>query len=130
MDLEPCSYPQIHSTHRFGLEPINSDIRFADEKVKKALGKLKQHDSPDHWLYEHIVRAFQTIRSNAFSGIRIHKRLIPPEYIRKYGIDNLLKYNLPKGWRLLYSIGRDETIILALILEWMNHKDYEKRFGY
>ena len=60
----------------------------------------------------------------------IPRRLIPKHYIRKYGIDNLWKYDLPKGWRLLYSIARDQVIIIAIILEWLSHPEYERRFGY
>ena len=25
---------------------------------------------------------------------------------------------------------KDEVIVIAIILEWMNHKDYERRFEY
>ncbi len=58
------------------------------------------------------------------------KRLIPKHYIKRYGIDNLWKYDLPKGWRLLYSIAREEILIVAIILEWLSHPEYERRFGY
>ena len=51
------------------------------------------------------------------------------EYLR-YKITNLWKYDLPKGWRLIYSIGREGVEILSIILEWMNHKNYERRFNY
>ena len=50
--------------------------------------------------------------------------------IKKYGIDNLWKYNFPNAWRLIYSVARDEIIVVTIILEWMNHKEYEKRFNY
>jgi hypothetical protein len=48
----------------------------------------------------------------------------------KYGIDNLWKYDLPGAWRLLYSVSGDKIEVMAIILEWLNHKKYEKRFGY
>jgi hypothetical protein len=50
--------------------------------------------------------------------------------LKKYKIDNLWKYDLPKAWRLLYSVARDEIIIISIILEWLPHKEYEKRFKY
>jgi len=56
--------------------------------------------------------------------------LIPLRYIKKYEVKNLWKYNLSKGWRLLYSIESEELIIVSIILEWLNHKEYEKRFKY
>jgi len=104
-------------------------IVFADEKVKEAFDKIK--NSPDEKrLYGHLMRAFKDIEENPSAFIRIRYKLIPKEYIKKYQIDNLWKYDLPNGWRLLYSLGRDEIEIIAIILEWMDHKNYERRFGY
>jgi len=37
---------------------------------------------------------------------------------------------IPNGWRLIYSVANGEIKILSIILEWMSHKDYERRFGY
>lgn len=56
---------------------------------------------------------------------------MPKEYKEKFGqINNLWKYNLPEGWRLIYTIKRNEVIVLSIIFEWLKHKDYEKRFRY
>jgi hypothetical protein len=60
----------------------------------------------------------------------IPKKLFPKSYIKKYGIDNLWKYDLPTGWRLLYSVKAEEIVVLAIILEWLPHKKYERRFNY
>ncbi|MFW5847212.1 MAG: hypothetical protein ACOCUU_03590 [Nanoarchaeota archaeon] len=70
------------------------------------------------------------LEENAFCGIQIQKKLVPKVYLEKYGIDNLLKYDLPKGWRLIYSVVSRDVQILSIILEWMSHKDYQRRFGY
>ena len=76
-------------------------------------------------------RAVADLRKNAFSGIQIAKRLIPKEYQAKYGsLTNLWKYNLPNAWRLIYTIKRDEVVVLSVVWEWMTHKEYEQRFGY
>ncbi|MFH1978112.1 MAG: hypothetical protein ABIJ92_02200 [Candidatus Aenigmatarchaeota archaeon] len=102
---------------------------FADENVKKAYDNLK--DSPgEKWLYDSISNAFKEIEKNPNAFIHIKQKLIPKEYIKKYGIDNLWKYDLPNGWRLLYSLGRDKIEVIAIILEWLDHKNYEKRFGF
>ncbi len=46
-------------------------------------------------------------------------------------MNNLWKYDLPDGWRIIYTITTPNKIeILAIILEWSDHKGYEKRFGY
>lgn len=55
---------------------------------------------------------------------------IPKSYIDKYNIDNLWKYDLPKGWRLIYSVANGEVLIVSIIIEWMKHKEYERKFNY
>ncbi len=109
---------------------MKSKVIFADEKVKQAFEKLKDSNTEDINLYNWLNRAFKDIEENSFCGLHISKKLIPKEYSQKYGINNLWKYNLPNAWRLLYSIGKDELIIVAIVLEWLSHKDYERRFKY
>ncbi len=46
------------------------------------------------------------------------------------GIDNLFWHNLPKGWRLVYSIAGNNVEVLAIIIEYFDHKNYERRFKY
>jgi len=62
--------------------------------------------------------------------VALNKKLIPRRYITKYGINNLYKYDLPNAWRLLYSLGKEGIEIIAVILEWCPHKEYEKLFHY
>lgn len=109
---------------------MKSRVVFADERTKEAYDKLKDSKTEDKRLYEWLDRAFDDLAENAFCGIQIPKKLIPKEYTNKYGITNLWKYNLPNAWRLLYSVAKDEIIVISIIIEWMDHKDYEKRLGY
>jgi mRNA-degrading endonuclease RelE of RelBE toxin-antitoxin system len=110
---------------------MKSDIIFADEKIQKALNKLKKSKTEDKKLYNFLIRAFEDLSKNAFCGIQIPKKQISKDYIKKFGnLDNLWKYNLPDAWRLIYTIKNSEIIVLTIILEWMSHKDYEKRFKY
>lgn len=102
-------------------------VVFADEKVQKAYFKAKEEDPS---LYKFLDRATDDIKANPKCGIEIPKRLIPKIYIQKYGINNLWKYNLPNAWRLVYSITGNEVEILAILLEWFPHGDYERRFKY
>ncbi len=30
---------------------------------------------------------------------------------------------------MIYSVAKDEVIVIAIILEWMNHKNYERRLS-
>ncbi len=104
-------------------------IVFADENIKKAFDKLKESNS-ERRLYENLMRAFDDIKRSPTAFINIRQNLIPKEYTTKFQIDNLWKYDLPNGWRLLYSLGRNEIEIIAIVLEWLCHKDYERRFRY
>lgn len=45
-------------------------------------------------------------------------------------LTNLWKYDLPDAWRLIYTIKEDEIKILSIILEWFDHKEYERKFNY
>jgi len=106
---------------------MKSEIQFVNEKIKAAFEKLKNEDKKMHEL---ILRAFEDMENNAFCGIQMPKKLIPKEYIKKYNVRNLWKYNLPDAWRLIYSIEGKNLLVFSIILEWMNHKEYERRFGY
>ena len=110
---------------------LTCEVKFGDENLKKAYLELESGKFEDKQLKEWLDQAVNEVRSNAFCGIQIPKRLIPKEYNKKYGpLTNLWKYNLPNAWRLIYTIKRDEVIVLSIVLEWMSHKEYNKRFGY
>ena len=104
-----------------------SKVIFVDEKLEKEFLNLEENNE----IKKFIQRAINDIKQNAFCSIPIPKRLIPKEYTSKYQIKNLWKYDLPDGWRLLYSITTPNKIeIISIIIEFLNHKDYEKRFKY
>ncbi|MFA5855755.1 MAG: hypothetical protein WC867_00205 [Candidatus Pacearchaeota archaeon] len=104
-----------------------SNVVFANDKIEKEFYKLDINNE----IRKYISRAIKDIQENAFCGIQIPKRLFPKEYFQKYKITNLWKYDLPDGWRLIYTITTPNKVeILAVILEWFSHTDYEKRFNY
>jgi len=109
---------------------MRSRVVFANSKLKESFGKLNDSRNDNALLLKWLNDAFDKLAVNAFSGIQIQKRLIPSEYIELYDIDNLWKLNLPKGWRLLYSVARDEIWIISIILDWFDHKEYEELFRY
>ena len=109
---------------------MKANIKFAEEKLKETLAKLKTSKTEDQNLYKWINRALDDIEEDAFCATQVQKKLIPKVYIDKYGINNLWKYDLPSGWRLLYSVANNDVIVLAIIIEWFSHKEYEKRFKY
>ena len=104
-----------------------SKVVFANEKLEKAFNDLKESDP----LKGFIRRAIKDIEENAFCGIRLPSKLNPKDYVKKYKINNVWKYNLPNGWRLLYSITTPNNIeILSAILNWFDHKNYERKLKY
>ena len=105
---------------------LPSRIRFTDEKVKKAFEKLAEGTGDEKELHSWLIRAFEDIEKNAFCGIQVSKRLIPKEY----NVTNLWKYDLPNAWRLLYSIENQQVYVVSIVLEWITHKEYERKFNY
>lgn len=104
-----------------------SKVKFISERLEKSFNSLNDNDP----IKKAIKRAVKDLQQNAFFGIQIPKRLFPEEYIKKYNINNLWKYDLPNSWRLLYTVtSENEVQIVCAILEWFNHKEYEKRFRY
>lgn len=109
---------------------LSSRVKFADEKVKDAFYSLETSGFEAKKLYRFLVQALKNLEEDAFCGTQIPKRLIPKEYLVKYGIDNCWKYNLPGAWRLIYAVERNEVLVLSIILEWLDHKSYERKFKY
>jgi len=102
-------------------------VGFIDEKARKEYEKARD-ENPQ--LFKFLERATDDLKENPFCGIKIPKNLWPKDYVKKYSIDNLWKYDIPNAWRLIYTIAKDEVKILAILLEWFDHKKYEKKFGY
>ena len=105
-------------------------VAFASPKLEKNFDKLKEGKFEDKQLYEFIERAIDDLKKNPMRGVKIPRKLWPKGYIKNYQINNLWKYGLPDGWRLIYSIFEDKLMIINLILEWFPHKEYERKFGY
>lgn len=74
----------------------------------------------------------ELIKNNFHYGEPIAKKLIPPEYIEKYGVTNLFHVELPNYWRMLYSLIEGDSVIeiVAFVLNIISHPDYNKKFGY
>ncbi len=109
---------------------MKSIVHFGDDKLKEAYELLKNSRIEDKNMHKWISRAIDDLEEDAFCGVQLTKKLIPQTYIDKYGIDNLWKYDMPKGWRLLYTVANDEINIISIMLEWLDHKEYERRFKY
>ena len=107
------------------IKPADAVV-FADNQLEIRFLSLPEDD----WLKKALRRVIENFKYNVFCGEAIKKQLIPKEYIQKYGINNLMWYQLPNAWRLVYSIVMNEGKIIALIIEYFDHKNYERRFSY
>ncbi|MDO8556087.1 MAG: hypothetical protein Q7R96_02845 [Nanoarchaeota archaeon] len=63
-------------------------------------------------------------------GDQITKKIYPKKYLELYNIKNLFRVELPAFWRMLYTIKQKETQKTILILDILDHNDYNKLFGY
>ena len=108
----------------------NVIVIFASKKLESEFESLENSKYPNNQLYKHIERAITDLKNNPKTGVKIPKKLWPKIHIQEYSITNLWKYNLPDAWRLIYTIKTDEVKIFNIILEWLPHKKYEKRFKY
>ena len=104
-----------------------SRVVFISNALEKEYNTLRDDD----FLKKAIGRAIRELQRNTFCGTQIPKRLFPKEYVSTYKISNLWKYDLPKGWRLLYTVtALNEVELISAILQWFDHKQYEKKFKY
>ncbi|MFB6246792.1 MAG: hypothetical protein ABEI74_04345 [Candidatus Pacearchaeota archaeon] len=102
-------------------------VVFVDDKKESEFNSLEE----DSWIKKSINKFIEDMKENVFAGEHVKKKLIPKKYLQDYGLDNIWRYQLPNGWRLIYSVVTpSKSEILAVIVEWMDHKNYERRFGY
>ena len=106
------------------------EVAFATQNLMENYLSLKEGKFEEKQLFEFVNRAIDDLKENPFCGVKVPKNLWPKKYIKENQISNLWKYNLPNAWRLTYTIIGDEVKIVSMILEWMDHKSYEKRFNY
>ncbi len=103
------------------------------KELNKVVGEEKSKNilsSNNQTLLKSIDQKIELLKDNPEYGVHIPKDRIPKEYIIKYDVNNLWKVNLSGAWRMIYTIKGTEVEILALILDILDHKDYEKKFGY
>ncbi len=99
-------------------------------KAAKAVVDFISSFESDSYLNQIVDKALDVLKENMFAGQLIEKKKFPKTYVQKYGITNLYKYNLDKAHRLTYTLAADASGIAVVVLEIMDHKEYEKRFGY
>ena len=97
------------------------------EELRK---KVKQNDNESAKLLKLIEAGIEKLKYNYKYGDHVSKEKIPKEYLEKFGVKNLWKLNLGSFWRLLYTIRGTEIEVISIILEVLDHKEYDRKFGY
>ncbi len=111
------------------LDEADSEYKNLNQIVGKQI-KEGRENTEEMQLLKSINQKRDFIKANPFYGDNIKKSLIPNEYILKYNAKNLWRVELTNYWRMLYTIKGDRIEIICFILDIMNHKDYNKKFGY
>jgi len=112
---------------------ITGEAKEEFEDLNKAVGMdiAKGITNSDHQtLLNSIKQKIEFLRANPEYGIHIPKDRIPREYLKDYDVNNIWKVNLSGAWRMIYTIRGSNVEIISLILDIMNHRDYEKKFKY
>ena len=109
---------------------MKSLVRFRDRSLHASYLALADGRFEDKRLYRWIKKALSELQKDAYAGLQLKKKQIPPSVVQKYQLQNLWRYDLPSGWRLLYTIGEDKVDVVALVISWMSHKEYERFLGY
>ena len=127
IDIENFLRIENLSWSKFG---ENVDKKPSCVKAVKDVADFVSSLESDSFLRQIVDKALDVLKENMFAGQLIEKKKFPESYVQKYGVRNLYKYNLDKSKRLIYTLAADESGIAVVVLEILNHKEYEKRFGY
>ncbi len=130
MDIQ--SRKNTRSNLKGSCSKINKEIHvaFISENLKGQFDSLNKSKFEGKQLHKFITGAIDDMKINPTCGTRIPKKLWPKLYSKRYEINNLWKYDLPNAWRLIYTIDSNEIRIMNIILEWFDHKEYDRMFKY
>jgi len=92
---------------------------------------LKGKMDPDDKFLKWIEDMEKVLKENIFAGDQVKKDRIPYYYIRRYGVNNLFRYDHPEGYRSCYVVSYVDGIgVCPTILDILSHDQYNKIFGY
>ena len=102
------------------------------EEAYRQLNGLAANSKLERSILNSIKKKMELIKMNPHYGNPMAKKLIPKEYVLKYGVTNLFRVELSSFWRMLYTLTNDETevVIVAFVLDIIDHKEYDRKFGY
>jgi len=100
-------------------------VRIAAEEKSNGIA-----NSDNQRLLKSIDNKVERLKIDPTFGDPVPKKLFPKEYVLKYEINNLWDIDLVDYWRMLYTLRGDRVEVICLILEYMPHPEYDKKFGY
>ena len=101
-------------------------VEYENLKRRKAEGQGEAE-----YLVKIIEKGIEKLKQNHEEGQKIPRQLWPKYYVQRYGINNLWRLQLDDFWRMIYTLTLEEKVeLVAVILEGMDHSDYNKRFVY
>lgn len=100
------------------------------ERLNKIVGEEKANNvtnSERQQLLKSVNQKVEMIKANPQYGAPVPKALVKRS---GYNVDNLWVADLTGYWRMLYTLKGSQIEILCFILEIIDHKRYDKIFGY
>ncbi len=91
---------------------------------------LKKNKKQNSALLTSIQNVIDSLKNDKIIGNHIKRNQIPKYYIKRYNVQVLYRVELAKFWRLTYTIIPINQVKQALILDLLDHKSYNKRWGY
>jgi hypothetical protein len=94
---------------------------------------MKFYDSLDtsDQLFLEIDSVFDLLKQKHDLGNRIRQQIWPKCYVDAFDVTNLFRLQLNSGKRMIYTVYTISGTVHCNVLEiFLNHKEYEKRFGY
>ncbi|MFH1638333.1 MAG: hypothetical protein ABIB71_07955 [Candidatus Woesearchaeota archaeon] len=107
------------------LDEAQEEYKKLNEIVRRQI-KEGEENTEEMQLLKSIKQKVGFLKVNAFYGNNIQKKKIP----RSYNVQNLWRIELTNYWRMLYTIKGDQIEIICFVLDILDHKHYDKKFGY
>ncbi|MBL7160934.1 MAG: hypothetical protein ISS93_03750 [Candidatus Aenigmarchaeota archaeon] len=110
-----------------------TEIQLSQEFSKEFATLQKRAEKGEgeaEYLLKLVGKGITKLVESREAGQKIQKRLWPKYYVQKYGISNLWRLRLDDYWRMIYTLLNGKIRIVAVILDVIDHKEYNKRFGY
>ncbi len=101
-----------------------------DQQYRQLRQSAQNGNGASQALLKKLDKAIAKLKYNFRSGEHIPRNRIPEYYKVRYGVENLWKINIDPNYRLVYTIRGTEIEVMSVLLEFPDHKAYNKRFKY